>query len=1086
MHIKIGTTADGFEDWSIGIDVQQGTTAAQLKELLASPPHGLPVTTTTKVLKRQGATLMSLANTDKVSKDLVLLNVEPGPRPTKPDFSPKVQDSRGPVPAISTVPVRVTVRTTASGFENWKVEVDVLPSTTVTQLREILTRAPHSLQLTLDHQAMRRGKPSQDLTGVHEHEPVPPELIYTNYIPQERVVGMSLQEPPGAHRHTEQVEYTRLLTDEEKGFLFKRVEEERVAHGNMWPRDRRGCSWPRVMAYATGILQMQGMARRGTKRRPFVFWILGASNEVEVHLAERGYFHDANFLDRQPCEVILMGDDNRGFQLGAEEPTDGEPPRIRSINWSFLPHWRDIPRPDINVILAEGDAMSKWISQKPKAQQIAINRFLAPTTLLTLRARMPDDLAQAVMQTLGDRIVLPVSRNIFSSLSGEATAEYDDNGWFLGFRGLETIVEVVSLIAQHRERGDVIHSDEHDDRAKITATFWGIIDLKYDPSKSIEERVKVLETGDGRSSRFSHAGAIIPKRFKEKYKLDEGANSGKHAVVSANKKLTHDLMELYGYGHLVPRQVCFPRVYDLGLADRIIGELGVSAEDLVVLKLCNRSRAAGVLPVPAGGLDSVLKEILQLPPNFEDWMQRKLKKGTAETLEVDWGCYEEQLRHWWSNECPHFVVEQFCTSILTRVNEKEYDGTMRIAFAISRKHADARKSRSDTGSPKSDYSNPLLEFTPPAEELEVEWIGGYWKLPKEDVESVNIRASVISAARTAGTAHVDPVHLAEVYAAMGDSVQQLFGGCEPSPKMLTEKYNEQPELATYLTARLAIAMRDLSRVRMALKLASQVVVKAPEGPAKRSAESFVNRGYGILEAMTPPYKWSAAREYFEESVRQLPSNAAALYQLGMAELELGKTEEAVILMEKSLLLDLDFKAPYVNLGVAYLRLRKFDLAIAVSEACLKRHPESPQCHYHIGVAYYQKAQQLETTLHLRQPGKAQEVADAKLRAINELMESRESEEGQRLVYRGIRGGPGKSDSPWLDADDEMVDALKRVRSTTANPARLPVVQLPDNVGGGGAGRPRCHVEPLFCTELNEAAPEVSGVHSATCQGAAHR
>merc|ERR1719433_2249369 len=106
--------------------------------------------------------------------------------------------------------------------------------------------------------------------------------------------------------------------------------------------------------------------------------------------------------------------------------------------------------------------------------------------------------------------------------------------------------------------------------------------------------------------------------------------------------------------------------------------------------------------------------------------------------------------------------------------------------------------------------------------------------------------------------------------------------------MLAKRYGDQPELATYLTARLAIAMKDLTRVRSALNRASRLVVNAKEGPVKRSADSFLQRGYGILEALTPPHKWAMARDYFQESVNLLPFNAAALYLLGMAELELGR------------------------------------------------------------------------------------------------------------------------------------------------------------------------------------------------------
>ena len=41
-------------------------------------------------------------------------------------------------------------------------------------------------------------------------------------------------------------------------------------------------------------------------------------------------------------------------------------------------------------------------------------------------------------------------------------------------------------------------------------------------------------------------------------------------------------------------QVCFPRVYYAGIASHISAELGARDNDLVVLKLCNRSRAAGL------------------------------------------------------------------------------------------------------------------------------------------------------------------------------------------------------------------------------------------------------------------------------------------------------------------------------------------------------------------------------------------------------------------------------------------------------------------------------------------------------------
>merc|ERR1719419_1785735 len=90
---------------------------------------------------------------------------------------------------------------------------------------------------------------------------------------------------------------------------------------------------------------------------------------------------------------------------------------------------------------------------------------------------------------------------------------------------------------------------------------------------------------------------------------------------------------------------------------------------------------------------------------------------------------------------------------------------------------------------------------------------------------------------------------------------------------------------------------------------------------------------------------------------------------------------------------------------------------------------------------------MESTTNMQEAGKAKEFSDLKMRALNELMESRESEEGQRLTFRGIRGGPGNSDSPWLDVDEQMIEALKKARHTLSNvTVRLPFLPLPDNIG----------------------------------------
>lgn len=520
-------------------------------------------------------------------------------------------------------------------------------------------------------------------------------------------------------------------------------------------------------------------------------------------------------------------------------------------------------------------------------------------------------------------------------------------------------------------------------------------------------------------------------------------------------------MDMAGYGHIVPEQVCFPRQYEPDLAQRIAGKLGANDDDKVVLKLCNRSRAAGVLVVPVDELDEVLEEILVLPANPEAWFKEKLKQlasSPAGDFGFQWGSFEEQTRHWWANECPSFVAERWCTSMPTIREGMAYDGTMRVGFALRRKSAKHGSADSVPGDKHLDGSGRVAaEIVPPPEELEVEWLGGYWKLPKSDMGSSHLRERVISAARTSGTALVKPAHLAEVYAALGDSVQQLFGGIEPNSTMLGEHYRDQPELAAYLTARLAISSREPGRIRKMLYDATVTTTKAAQGLALNCVHSFIHRGNGVFEARSGGGKerWETARRHFLNSLKFLPTNANTLYLLGMAALELGQPEKAIEMMSKSLLLDPDFKAPYINLGVAFLRMHMYEHAVEISDACLARHPHTPQCQYHIGVASCQLALFLET----------QEVAGIRLvaaesieyeehraRSLEAFLQARQSEEGQRRKPIVGSGQVLEPPAPWLDVDEKMIEAMdvsgigQQVDGKEVRPALVRSIGLPQTAG----------------------------------------
>jgi len=452
---------------------------------------------------------------------------------------------------------------------------------------------------------------------------------------------------------------------------------------------------------------------------------------------------------------------------------------------------------------------------------------------------------------------------------------------------------------------------------------------------------------------------------------------------------------------------------------------------MVVLKLANRTRAAGVIPVPVPELDEVLEEVLQPPKKLEAWLKKRADAGITDTLNMGYGSYDEQVRHWWSNECPFFVAERYATSLASSWEGKEYDGTMRVAFALRRKGSSEKGPDSPLGE-NSQLSrlNTSRSEMPPAEDLEIEWLGGYWKLPKVDISSPKLRERIISAARTSGTAYVAKNHLQEIYAAMGDSIQKLFGGTEPTISTLAESYDHTPAYASYFIARAAVALKDLGSCRKAMKSAAAELEKSEHGFERECSRSFVTRGFGVFDAMQPPGKWKEALVYWEESIEALPCNASTLYLIGMAHLEMENPSRAVDYMHRSLILDLDFKAAYLNLGVAYLRLNRLEEAVACSEACLRRHPESPQCHYNIAVACYFQAKNMEGTLNptteLRE-----EYERLRKRSLTELTEARESDEAQRMLSRG------RCDVPFLDEDDMILEAVRPSRGQLGKPKEPP-------------------------------------------------
>ena len=99
----------------------------------------------------------------------------------------------------------------------------------------------------------------------------------------------------------------------------------------------------------------------------------------------------------------------------------------------------------------------------------------------------------------------------------------------------------------------------------------------------------------------------------------------------------------------------------------------------MVLKLCNRSRAAGVLIVSVSELEAVLEDVLEPPLELQAWFRPQLERiAHSAQLPVARDSHEEHVRHWWANESPSFVAAAWLRSVKeTHTPPEEVEGTRR-------------------------------------------------------------------------------------------------------------------------------------------------------------------------------------------------------------------------------------------------------------------------------------------------------------------------------------------------------------------------------------------------------------------------
>lgn len=496
---------------------------------------------------------------------------------------------------------------------------------------------------------------------------------------------------------------------------------------------------------------------------------------------------------------------------------------------------------------------------------------------------------------------------------------------------------------------------------KQSAVFWGICDLKYDPTQPEGSRVKVLELGDGRASRFSHASGLSKKIFDSAYKLDKSPM--RRGVMVDNKRYTHDVFVNCGLDFLRPKQFAYPRRYEPGLAARITSDLKVPQNGAVVLKLVNRARGAGVVVSPVPELDRILQQLLRLPTGKEllHWFDEREEWALRDLVPQD--VLEEQKIHYWSNECPCFLAEELCHSHPVAVHRKSsdaanlgdsagevasaegqspdyFDGTLRVVFALCRVEG----------------------------RLRIDWLGGYWKLPPgklsgnvfascDTLEAV--RSSIVSSfnSEEKRTARIANDELLDVYATLGPALIKVFEAGDVNLKLLVFTYEDDPDFRAFLLCRHSSVVRSYARdiANRALDHAdrvkrSQTVRSLPQ----QVVDSYILRTKGVNSALRRD--WARALSFLKDATTKMPTNATALYLHGIVLQEMDQLAEAVVYFRRSFALDPDFRSPLISLGTCWLQLGQFRKSIEASELCLYLQPDAPVAHFNYGQAIYQLLQ----------------------------------------------------------------------------------------------------------------------------------
>ncbi len=138
-------------------------------------------------------------------------------------------------------------------------------------------------------------------------------------------------------------------------------------------------------------------------------------------------------------------------------------------------------------------------------------------------------------------------------------------------------------------------------------------------------------------------------------------------------------------------------------------------------------------------------------------------------------------------------------------------------------------------------------------------------------------------------------------------------------------------------------------------LCEQVLQHAPRNPEAL----FL---LGISNLMIPERARDAV-PFLERAVLEAPQHGAALENLGLAHLLLGRFAEAEHALRKAVALPGAPASVHMRLGLAILHQQRYSEAVEVLERALKLDPGNPDCHLNLGQAYAQSGDNTAARTH---------------------------------------------------------------------------------------------------------------------------